>query len=636
MMNKLTTTTSLSLAASAALRGVSQYGLLILVNSTTAVVMTCAFVGVLNAQQPRAVSEQQKFQSNLQAAIRGDLTAQGKIGYAYEFGKGTEKDLEQAVVWYRKAALQGSASGQYNLGDMYEDGKGVEKDLAQAAQWYRKAANQGHTLAQSNLGSCYRSGRGVQKDNAEAFKWYEKASQSSIRALRYCCAIGIELHGEDYPLVMLSRLLQEPPTAKTAEKIEQLAKPSSEVVQEKILLQLLSLREKIHGTKDQKTLAVRAALSRCLKVFGEHERRLALIETNVQVAKEEFGDSSPEYASQLVELGMVHADLTSFENAIVCFETTIQISASINDRRAESDKDMSLGYCARRELGEVYLSKGQYRKALALFQQCAALDKEIGEPFFLDSCGYFRTELGHAKSIFYADACVLRALVKLRRFPEAIELANAENLFTRDAAKAWLVQNTGKQLPTRFVDSDSSFSEICATIGLDSLNRVEADRRSSANFIRDTHLYSERWKEAVEAQEEIHRELTKYTMKQLVILSNHRRRNFLANEYRPSFERALSLGLNQRKNQRSATLSAGWLLNGKGLVQEALAEASLLSSAQATPFVNKLKMVRSKLGSVTMSEGLANQSARTQIAALEAEQRQLEDKIAQTKEAKAR
>lgn len=50
-----------------------------------------------------------------------------------------------------KAALQGNAPAQYNLGRMYQWGKGVEKDLQQARFWFQKAIDNGHEKAKEAL-----------------------------------------------------------------------------------------------------------------------------------------------------------------------------------------------------------------------------------------------------------------------------------------------------------------------------------------------------------------------------------------------------------------------------------------------------------------------------------------------------
>ena len=48
-------------------------------------------------------------------------------------------------------ALQGNAPAQYNLGRMYQWGKGVEKDLQQARFWFQKAIDNGHEKAKEAL-----------------------------------------------------------------------------------------------------------------------------------------------------------------------------------------------------------------------------------------------------------------------------------------------------------------------------------------------------------------------------------------------------------------------------------------------------------------------------------------------------
>jgi len=60
-------------------------------------------------------------------------------------------DLEQAIIWYRKAANKQIVTAQVKLGLIYEEGFGAKKDLLEAARWYKKAADQGHALAQERL-----------------------------------------------------------------------------------------------------------------------------------------------------------------------------------------------------------------------------------------------------------------------------------------------------------------------------------------------------------------------------------------------------------------------------------------------------------------------------------------------------
>ncbi|WP_051908530.1 tetratricopeptide repeat protein [Candidatus Odyssella acanthamoebae] len=131
-------------------------------------------------------------------AGKNDPQAQFEMGQCYLFGKGVDKDLNQAVEWYRKAAENNYAAAQYNLGQCYLFGKGVDKDLNQAVEWYRKAAENNHAAAQYNLGQCYLFGKGVDKDLNQAVEWYRKAAEQNHAAAQYSLgwcydhSIGVE------------------------------------------------------------------------------------------------------------------------------------------------------------------------------------------------------------------------------------------------------------------------------------------------------------------------------------------------------------------------------------------------------------------------------------------------------------
>ena len=47
-----------------------------------------------------------------QAAEAGDITGQYWLGYCYEHGIGTAKDMTQAVRWYQKSAARGDHVSQ--------------------------------------------------------------------------------------------------------------------------------------------------------------------------------------------------------------------------------------------------------------------------------------------------------------------------------------------------------------------------------------------------------------------------------------------------------------------------------------------------------------------------------------------
>ncbi len=73
----------------------------------------------------------------------GGADSQILVGYAYETGKGVEKDPEKAVEWYRKAAAQGHPKAFGLLGEKYHLGVGVRRDLIRANMFYTLGLRRG-------------------------------------------------------------------------------------------------------------------------------------------------------------------------------------------------------------------------------------------------------------------------------------------------------------------------------------------------------------------------------------------------------------------------------------------------------------------------------------------------------------
>jgi len=134
---------------------------------------------------------------------KGQAESQFNLGVIYGRGEeDVEKNLKEAVKWYRKAAEQdhveaqnilevaqklrfeeakvlaenGNAEEQYCLGALYANGEGVPEDDKEGVKWLRIAAEQGHETAQFNLGVVYANGEGVLEDDVTAYAWYNIAA----------------------------------------------------------------------------------------------------------------------------------------------------------------------------------------------------------------------------------------------------------------------------------------------------------------------------------------------------------------------------------------------------------------------------------------------------------------------------
>ena len=65
----------------------------------------------------------------------------------------------------------------YKLGYCYNYGKGVDKNHEEAAKWYKMAAENGNVRGMERIEYCYRKGHGVPADKNEANKWKEKLEE---------------------------------------------------------------------------------------------------------------------------------------------------------------------------------------------------------------------------------------------------------------------------------------------------------------------------------------------------------------------------------------------------------------------------------------------------------------------------
>ena len=124
------------------------------------------------------------FRETKQLADQGIADAQHNLGVMYYRGEEVERDLEQAVKWYRRAAEQGHARARINLAIMYLSGEGVKLDYGQAARWMTLAAEQGYADAQYGLANMYYLGLGVDKDPVKATEYYKMAARQGHQAAR--------------------------------------------------------------------------------------------------------------------------------------------------------------------------------------------------------------------------------------------------------------------------------------------------------------------------------------------------------------------------------------------------------------------------------------------------------------------
>ena len=120
-------------------------------------------------------------------ALKGERSAQLRLGLAFSSGIGAEKNPQEAFYWFEKAAKQGDPAAAHFLARAYAKGIGTHRDPEQVTHWYRQAALGSNVFARNKLVSILRTGDQSAEKRTEAYAW---------------CLIGKEMGDEDLSKVL--------------------------------------------------------------------------------------------------------------------------------------------------------------------------------------------------------------------------------------------------------------------------------------------------------------------------------------------------------------------------------------------------------------------------------------------------
>lgn len=81
------------------------------------------------------------------------------------------QDDEKFSIVLMQAARKGDASAQNTLAIAYSEGAGIRPNQRLAVYWFRRSAEQGHVYGACNLGLHYAWGMGIHKNKTQALKW---------------------------------------------------------------------------------------------------------------------------------------------------------------------------------------------------------------------------------------------------------------------------------------------------------------------------------------------------------------------------------------------------------------------------------------------------------------------------------
>ena len=91
------------------------------------------------------------------------------------------KNYHNAFKLLKPVADSGDAQAQCIVANMYHLGLGLERNILEAIDYYKKSAAQVYGVASNNLGTIFTIGDGViDVEQIEAEKWYQKSRKQGF------------------------------------------------------------------------------------------------------------------------------------------------------------------------------------------------------------------------------------------------------------------------------------------------------------------------------------------------------------------------------------------------------------------------------------------------------------------------
>jgi CHAT domain-containing protein/tetratricopeptide (TPR) repeat protein len=298
------------------------------------------------------------------------------------------------------------------------------------------------------------------------------------------------------------------------------------------------------------------------KDMGQYAKAEPLYQRSLKIREDKLGKDHPDVAQSLNNLAILYKDMGQYAKAEPLYQRSLQI---YEDKFGKDHPDVAT---ILNNLAVLYVDMGQYAKA---------------EPLYQRSLKIYEDKLGKDHPLV---ATCLNNLANLYR--DMGQYAKAEPLYER-SLKIW-EDKRGKDHPL-IATSLNNLAILYQRMGQydkaeplylrglkiceDKLGKDHPNVAASLNNLAILYAKQERWKEAAEAADQERRIIRRHVTRVLPVLSEKEQLAFLEHKDAAQFHFAESLALSRREEAAIAALSAGWLLNGKAVAQESLAQRVL-------------------------------------------------------------
>ena len=397
---------------------------------------------------------------------------------------------------------------------------------------------------------------------------------------------------------------------------------------------------------------------------GQYAKAEPLYQRSLKIKESKLGPDHPLVASSLNNLANLYGDMGQYAKAVPILQRSLKIKES------QLGPDHPAVALSLNNLAALYWNMGQYAKAEPLYQRSvtimestlgpdhpavatslnnlAALYQSLdqyakAEPLYQRSLNIRESKLGPDHP---AVATSLNNLAIV--YCNMGEYAKAEPLYQRS------LKIMESQLGSDHPDVAAilnNLAELCRNMG--QYAKAEPLCRRSLKIMESTlgldhpavatslynlavlHAETERWSEAIAETERERRIVRRHVAHTLPALSEKEQLTFLQIQDEKHLHVALSLGLQRRADAQSALRSAGWVLNGKAVAQEVLAQRAILTAAGTDPtladLIKQLLSVRSRLATLSLATPKLGREAdhRQQFQTLNQQEQELSRQLGQ-------
>ena len=318
---------------------------------------------------------------------------------------------------------------------------------------------------------------------------------------------------------------------------------------ELLLLESMQIKEKAFGLNHFEVCRPRNNLAALYFGMGQFEKAESMHKQNLKVFEATLGPNHPHVASIVLNLALTYQMQKRYDEAVAMYERALSI------RRKSFAADHASISLTLHNFGQFYTKRADYPRALTTLQEALASRTKTFGPDHI-TVGVTSMAIG---DVHYAQG----------QFEEA-KANYEESLRIRQ-----------KQLPETHPDLAYSHT---------TLGEVNA---STAN-----------WDSSVDHFDSARRGFRRHIDQSLPSLPEADQISFLKYVDEPYLHSSLSLVLAQPKNQKVINSTAGWVLNGKAVSQQALAQRALIArdtkDLKLAAAVKTLLVIRKQLASLMM------------------------------------